>query len=131
VAVTSFGLFVELKDLYIEGLVHVTGLPGDYYHFDPAKARLLGERSGRSYQLGGGVRVKVARVDLDDRKIDLELIDGESGAKRGKGKPDRTRSGAGKKGAGGKKPAAKKKGGKGKSGDASAAGRKTGHRRRR
>lgn len=73
-AVTSFGLFVELRDLYIEGLVHVTALPGDYYHFDAARQRLLGERSGRSFQLGGAVRVQVARVDLDDKKIDLELV---------------------------------------------------------
>lgn len=74
-AVTSFGLFVELEDLYIEGLVHITALPGDYYNFDKARQRLIGERSGRSFQLGGSVRVQVARVDLDDRKIDLELIE--------------------------------------------------------
>jgi ribonuclease R len=74
-AVTSFGLFVELQDLYIEGLIHVTALPGDYYNFDKARQRLTGERSGRSFQLGGAVRVQVARVDLDDRKIDLELIE--------------------------------------------------------
>lgn len=84
-AVTSFGLFVELQDLYIEGLVHVTALPGDYYNFDKAHQRLIGERSGRSFQLGGSVRVQVARVDLDDRKIDLELIDAGS-PKKAKGK---------------------------------------------
>ena len=77
-AVTGFGLFVELKDLYIEGLVHITALPGDYYNFDKAHQRLTGERSGRSFQLGGIVRVQVARVDLDDRKIELELIDAKS-----------------------------------------------------
>ncbi len=75
VAVTSFGVFVELQDLYIEGLVHVTALPGDYYHFDAAKQRLSGERTGRSFSLGASVRVRVARVDLDDRKIDLEMTD--------------------------------------------------------
>jgi len=74
-AVTSFGLFVELEELYIEGLVHVTALPEDYYEFDKARQRLIGERSGRSFQIGGGVRVQVARVDLDDRKIDLELLE--------------------------------------------------------
>lgn len=78
-AVTSFGLFVELEDLYIEGLVHITALPGDYYNFDKAHQRLTGERSGRSFQLGGSVRVQVARVDLDDRKIDLEMIEAKSG----------------------------------------------------
>ncbi|MFN2289128.1 MAG: ribonuclease R [Chromatocurvus sp.] len=74
-AVTSFGLFVELEDLYIEGLVHITALPGDYYRFDPAHQRLVGERSGRNFQLGDKVQVQVARVDLDDKKIDLELIE--------------------------------------------------------
>jgi len=72
-AVTNFGCFVELSDLYIEGLMHVSALPGDYYHFDQAKQRLVGERTRRVFQLGGAVTVKVARVDLDDRKIDLEL----------------------------------------------------------
>ncbi len=83
-AVTSFGLFVELVDIYIEGLVHITALPGDYYNFDAAHQRLVGERSGRSYQLGGAVRVQVARVDLDDKKIDLELIETKQ-ARKGKG----------------------------------------------
>jgi ribonuclease R len=76
-AVTSFGLFVELKDLYIEGLVHITALPGDYYHYDRSTQRLTGERTGRSFQLGDSVRVQVARVDLDDRKIDLEMVGGD------------------------------------------------------
>ena len=89
-AVTSFGLFVELGDLYIEGLVHITALPGDYYNFDKAKQRLIGERSGRSFQLGGSVRVQVARVDLDDRKIDLELIDADNGKKTKGKKPAKT-----------------------------------------
>ena len=90
-AVTGFGLFVELKDLYIEGLVHITALPGDYYNFDKAHQRLTGERSGRSFQLGGIVRVQVARVDLDDRKIELELIDAKSprnaASKKSAGRP--------------------------------------------
>ena len=72
-AVTTFGVFVELSGLYIEGLVHVSALPGDYYHFDQAKQRLIGERTRQVFQLGGAVTVRVVRVDLDDRKIDLEL----------------------------------------------------------
>ena len=72
-AVTTFGVFVELSDLYIEGLIHVSALPGDYYHFDQSKQRLIGERTRQVFQLGGAVTVRVARVDLDDRKIDLEL----------------------------------------------------------
>jgi ribonuclease R len=106
-AVTSFGLFVELSDLYIEGRVHVTALPGDYYHFDAAKQRLAGERSGRSFRLGGSVRVQVARVDLDDRKIDLALVEAspprksrgksmDKGGDRKKAKPARGKKGAGK-----------------------------------
>ena len=126
-AVTSFGLFVELTDIYIEGLVHVTALPGDYYNFDAAHQRLTGERSGRSFQLGGKVRVQVARVDLDDRKIDLELID-SAPPRKSKGKP-KSKSRAGK---GGARPggAGKKKGAKGKGSGGAEKGRKTGLRRR-
>ena len=74
-AVTGFGLFVELTDIYVEGLVHITALPGDYYHFDPMHHRLSGERSGRTYRLGDSIEVLVARVDLDERKIDFELAE--------------------------------------------------------
>ena len=82
-AVTTFGVFVELSDLYIEGLMHVSALPGDYYHFDQAKQRLIGERTRQVFQLGGAVTVRIARVDLDDRKIDLELA-GVAPSRRGK-----------------------------------------------
>ncbi|MBC9249194.1 ribonuclease R [Pseudomonas alcaligenes] len=88
-AVTGFGLFVELKDIYVEGLVHVTALPADYYHFDPVHHRLAGERSGRSFRLGDSVEVKVMRVDLDERKIDFEL-----GAAASKAAPRTRRAGA-------------------------------------
>lgn len=73
--VTSFGLFVELKSVYVDGLVHVTALRNDYYHFDPIGHRLRGERTGKVYRLADKIRVKVARVDMDDRKIDLELAE--------------------------------------------------------
>lgn len=92
-AVTNFGVFVELSDLYIEGLIHISALPGDYYHFDQAKQRLIGERTRQIFQLGGAVTVRVARVDLDDRKIDLELAGvapshrGKSGKRRAEGEP--------------------------------------------
>ncbi len=81
-AVTNFGLFVELSDLYVEGLVHISALESDYYHFDAVKHRLIGEKSGRYYQLGDKVTVQVARVNLDDRKVDLELIAGVTRAQR-------------------------------------------------
>jgi ribonuclease R len=72
-SVTSFGLFVELKDVYVEGLLHVTALDSDYYHFDPVGHRMRGERSGREYRLGDSVQVRLVRVNLEDRKIDFEL----------------------------------------------------------
>ena len=74
-AVTGFGLFVELTDIHIEGLVHVTELRKDYYHFDPAHQVLQGERGGGSYRMGDNLRVKVVRVDLDERKIDLSILE--------------------------------------------------------
>ena len=74
-AVTSFGLFVELVDVYIEGLVHISALPRDYFHFDAATQRLVGERTRATYQLGDRLDVRLVRVDMDDRKIDLELAD--------------------------------------------------------
>lgn len=76
--VTGFGLFVELDDIYIEGLVHVTALANDYYQFDPIAHSLTGERTGASFKLGDKVRVIVARVDLDEKKIDLQLVNGQS-----------------------------------------------------
>lgn len=71
--VTGFGLFVELKNIYVEGLVHVTALPNDYYQFDSKRHRLRGERTGIIYRLGDSLQVKVGRVDLEQRKIDFEL----------------------------------------------------------
>ena len=72
-AVTSFGLFVELNEIYVEGLVHVTALKNDYYHFDAAHHVMKGENSGKNYRLGDTIEIVVARVDLDDRKIDFTL----------------------------------------------------------
>lgn len=71
--VTAFGLFVELKDTFVDGLVHVSSLKEDYYHFDPIGHRLRGESSGIVYRLSDRVRVKVMRVDLDEKKIDFDL----------------------------------------------------------
>lgn len=72
--VTGFGLFVELSDIYIEGLVHVTSLKNDYYQFDATGHRLMGERTRKVYRLADKVNVKVVRVDLDEKKIDLEIV---------------------------------------------------------
>jgi len=76
--VTGFGFFVELKDVFIEGLVHISTLDKDYFHYDPVGYRLQGERTGKIYRLGDSVEVVVARVDLDERKIDLELVKAEA-----------------------------------------------------
>ncbi|MCG6657688.1 ribonuclease R [Halomonas campisalis] len=81
-SVTQFGIFVRLDEVYVEGLVHVTSLPSDYYHYEAEKHRLKGERTGMSYRLGDGVTVQVARVDLDDRKIDFALADDKPRPKR-------------------------------------------------
>ncbi len=96
--VNSFGLFVELSEIYVTGLVHVTALEHDYFHFEPAGHRLTGERSGKVYRLGDPIRVRVAAVNLDDRKIDFMLPDsqgrdpGERRSRRG-GHPGRRRRG--------------------------------------
>ena len=73
-AVTSFGVFVTLDDLYVEGLVHITELGGEYFRFDEARQELRGERSGLRYVVGSRVRVQVSRVDLDGRKIDFRMV---------------------------------------------------------
>ncbi|MEO8303164.1 MAG: VacB/RNase II family 3'-5' exoribonuclease, partial [Betaproteobacteria bacterium] len=73
--VTNFGVFVTLDGLNIDGLVHVTELGRDYFHFDAGRHAMIGERTGRVYQLAGRVRVKVARVDLETTKIDFTLAE--------------------------------------------------------
>jgi ribonuclease R len=86
-AVTGFGLFVQLKDLYVEGLIHVTNLNNDFYSFDPIRMRLTGERSGKSFRMGDELKILVSRVDLDDRKIDFELVDPDKSAGAPKKRP--------------------------------------------
>ncbi|WP_263081172.1 ribonuclease R [Endozoicomonas sp. Mp262] len=83
-SVTGFGLFVELKDIFVEGLVHISSLPGDYYHFDAVHHRLKGEKTGRSYNLGDELEVTVTRVNMDDKKIDFELSSASGGARSDK-----------------------------------------------
>ena len=92
--VTGFGVFAELSKVYVEGLVHITNLEDDYYHFDPVHHLLRGERTGRIYQLGDPIRVKVVRVDVDDLKIDLSLIKSpdEMGARKQDGQPEAAES---------------------------------------
>ena len=81
-AVTSFGFFVELAEIYVEGLVHISNLGQDYYHFDPTSHQLKGERTGSKFRIGDNVMVKVSRVSLDDKKIDFDLVLKKTGAKK-------------------------------------------------
>lgn len=85
-SVTSFGLFVRLNDLFIDGLVHISTLGSDYFQYDPMRQRLIGEHSGQIYQIGDAVTVKVASVNLDDRQIDLLMVDEEGRSQRRKGR---------------------------------------------
>jgi ribonuclease R len=102
-SVTSFGLFVQLEELLIDGLVHVTALKRDYYHFDPIRHQLVGEMSKRCYQLGDRLLVEVVRVDMEDRKIDFDLVsslsEGGKKAKNPKKSKSRKSSKKGKSGA--------------------------------
>ena len=100
---TGFGLFVTLDAMYVEGLVHITELGGEYFRFDEAKQELRGERSGIRYAIGSRVRVQVSRVDLDGRKIDFRLMrdDEELTARFGK---DKNEAGAAKFKSSAKKP---------------------------
>ncbi len=89
--VTHFGLFVTLDGLNVDGLVHVTELGNDYFHFDAVHHAMNGERSGQSYRLADRIRVKVARVDLESTKIDFVLAD--ASGPRAAGAPKKTRQG--------------------------------------
>jgi len=101
-SVTNFGLFVRLNDYHIDGLVHITSLASDYYRYDEVKQCLVGESYGLTYRLGDPLKVKVAAVNLDERKIDL-ILDGlpaltrkmkDGKGKSGKADDHRTKQGA-------------------------------------
>ena len=92
-AITSFGLFVTLDALYVEGLVHITELGGEYYRYDEVHQELRGERSGARYAVGTRVRVQVSRVDLDSRRIDFRLVrDSEPGLPATRARGERARA---------------------------------------
>jgi ribonuclease R len=73
--VVDFGLFVQIPEFQIDGLVHISSLGGDYYQRDPVHQRLIGERTGRVFRLSDRLRVRLLRVNLEDRKIDFELAE--------------------------------------------------------
>ena len=72
--VTAFGLFVELSEIFVEGLIHVSALRDDYYTFEEKKHRLIGERSGRIFTIGDPIRVRVEKVDLERKRVDFEPV---------------------------------------------------------
>ena len=98
--VAAFGVFVTLDAVFVEGLVHVSALGSDYFHFDPVRHRLSGERSRRSFRLGDRMRVRVSSVDLDERRVDFEPV-GRDFSRREHGRrgaPVRVRSGGRRRG---------------------------------
>ncbi|HEX8979013.1 MAG TPA: ribonuclease R [Parasulfuritortus sp.] len=113
--VASFGVFVALNDVFVEGLVHVSELGQDYFHFDPARHQMLGERTGKRFRLGDKVRIKVAQVELESSKIDFVLVDETMPARKPQSESAKTVKGtdakkpAAKPAVGKKKPAAAKK----------------------
>ncbi|MGL5047040.1 MAG: ribonuclease R [Shewanella sp.] len=90
-SVTSFGLFVRLNELFIDGLVHISSLGSDYYQFDSMRQRLIGENTKQIYQVGDPVTVNVAAVNLDDRQIDLVMLgdDGKGGKRKASASRDK------------------------------------------
>ncbi len=113
-SVTAFGLFIRITEYHIDGLVHITALDDDYYHYDDVKQCLVGEAGHNQYRLGDAVSVQVAAVNLDERKIDLvfdkSMLRGRAGkrvAVKTASNKNQTRSAPAKKG----KPAPKSKGG--------------------
>jgi len=94
----EFGLFVQLKEMPIDGLVHISAIPGDYWQLEAGGMGLVGQRTGRRWQMGDTVRVRLSRVDLTQRQIDFELLDAD--ASRSHGTVRAPRRGAGQRGAG-------------------------------
>jgi ribonuclease R len=79
----EFGLFVQLKEMPIDGLVHISAIPGDYWELENGGMGLVGQRTGRRWQLGDTVHVRLSRVDLTQRQIDFELLDAEGATAQG------------------------------------------------
>ncbi len=76
-SVTAFGIFIELREFFVDGLVHITALKNDYYHFDPIRYQLKGERTNTIYKIGDPLQIRVARVDLEKKQIDFEIVTNE------------------------------------------------------
>lgn len=98
----EFGLFVQLKEMPIDGLVHISNIPGDYWELENGGLGLVGRRTGKRWQMGDPVQVRLSRVDLTQRQIDFELLDGSGAVSHGtvraprQGRESNARRGAGK-----------------------------------
>lgn len=128
--VTGFGLFVILDEIHVEGLVHITALKDDYYHYDKMSHTMKGERTGQTYKLGDKIKIKVAAVNLDERKIDF-VLQGLSHPAPAKSKKSnfKKKSGSGSKDSGSKSSGSKDSGAK-KSGSKEKVKKKRNRRRR-
>jgi ribonuclease R len=135
----EFGLFVQLKEAPIDGLVHISAIPGDYWELENGGMGLVGQRTGRRWQMGDSVRVRLSRVDLTQRQIDFELLDADAAATHGTvraprrgGSESRSRrgggggSGGGGGGGGGSGGGARRGGGGGSGGGAGGGGARRG-----
>jgi ribonuclease R len=96
--VAAFGFFVLLDDYYVEGMVHVSALEDDYYRFREERYEIVGENSGRRFRLGDRLRVQVARVNREERKIDFVVMSEEGSRPRRRNKPPKGQGPRGKKG---------------------------------
>lgn len=108
-SVTDFGLFVELEEFYVDGLIHITSLGQDYYRFNPELRQLIGEKSGRVYKTGDRIEIKVARVDMDQGRIDFALTEVTNQRFGGNRRSDKSSSKSSKNKSGGKKSYAQKR----------------------
>ena len=97
-SVHAFGLFVELREIFVEGLVHVSSLEDDFYQYEEDRHRLIGMNRRREFTIGTPLQVTVHKVDLERREIDFRLVDeqkpgpGEQDSRRGKSKPRRRKT---------------------------------------
>jgi ribonuclease R len=115
--VTHFGLFVMLNEFYVEGLIHVTNLGNDYYHSEHGGLRLTGEHTGNSFGLGDAVRVKISKVNVEEARVDLQLVvNGEVAAPENSGQRKQAKKQRSAKKQPGKQAAGKKTGSKKKAG---------------
>jgi ribonuclease R len=108
----EFGLFVQLKDMPIDGLVHISNIPGDYWQLENGGMGLVGQRTGRRWQLGDAVKVRLTRVDLTQRQIDFELLDAQGSTDRGTVRAPR-RGGGPQRGSGSERGSGPQRGGHG------------------